>query len=761
VSTAERLIQDKPEILRRWEAAVRAALPAARREERPVLLDSIPDFLDELAQALTEQGATGSDVCRTPREHARQRAQETDYSLEQVVREYSLLRQALLDVLDASGPVGRGDLKIILDTIDLGVNEAATHFAELQARALRETEERFRLLVASVKDYAIFMLDPEGHIVSWNLGAERIEGYSAEEVLGKHFSIFYTEEDRRRGKPERILHTAALEERYEEEGWRVRKDGSSFQAHELISAIRDPAGALRGFAKVARDVTESRASEERFRSVVDTVLDGIITIDEHAAIQTFNPAAERIFGYSIEEVLGKNVKLLMPEPYRSEHDGYVQNYRQSGVPKIIGTGREVTGLRKDGSTFPLDLAVSEFHAGPRRFFTGVVRDISERKRLEAELRERAEALAEANRRKDELLAMLGHELRNPLSPIRSAVEIMRLRGSDDPEVQRCRDVIDRQVAHLTRLVDDLLDVARVTRGKLRLRREPVELERLVEQAVETVRLFIEEHRHRLSVKVEGGPIWLDADPTRISQVVANLLHNAAKFTEPEGRIELDVRTEGAEAVIRVRDTGAGIPPELLPHVFDLFTQGSRTMDRTQGGLGIGLTLVHRLVELHGGSVRVHSDGVGTGSEFVIRLPTVAAAEVPDTGQSEPAAKQAPRPMQILVVDDNIDAASTLAQVLQLWGHSARAAYGGREALEVALAQRPGVILLDIGLPDIDGYEVARRLRGQPDLNGVCLIALTGYGQERDKQLAQEAGFNGHLTKPVDLAALQRLIAACP
>jgi PAS domain S-box-containing protein len=421
------------------------------------------------------------------------------------------------------------------------------------------------------------------------------------------------------------------------------------------------------------------------------------------------------------------------------------------------------------------------------------------KRLEEELRRRAQQLGEADRLKDEFLALLAHELRNPLAPILNAVELLKERVSriahcaSDGDVLSSdtqyafRDtlsVIDRQVRHAARLVDDLLDVSRITQGRVELRKERVDLTALVRSAVETCRPLIEAREHQLSVSLPPEPFWLEADPARLEQILTNLLNNAAKYTEPGGRIWLTAEVEGVgpepsgtaphtlhttpSVVVRVRDTGVGLTPELLPHVFDLFTQADSSLDRSQGGLGIGLALVRRLTELHGGTVHADSPGPGQGSEFVVRLPLQGgsrwlmddgpagmAPAPPSTIDHQPSAKR------VLVVDDNVDTAITLAELLDLWGHEVRVAHDGRQALEEVMHFEPDVVLLDIGLPQMDGYEVARRLGEQAGRQGLLLVAVTGYGQEEDRRKAQAAGFDDHMVKPVDPDALHRLLAAVP
>jgi len=370
-------------------------------------------------------------------------------------------------------------------------------------------------------------------------------------------------------------------------------------------------------------------------------------------------------------------------------------------------------------------------------------------------------LRQADRRKDEFLAVLAHELRNPLAPVRNAVEVMRLRDVDDPGLGRARDIIDRQVQQMTRLVDDLLDVSRITRGKVELQKESVDLAAVVARAVEISRPLIDARRHELAVTLPPEPVRLEADAARLAQVVANLLNNAAKYTEERGHIWLTVEREGPEAVVRVRDTGVGIPAEMLAQVFDLFTQVTHSLDRSQGGLGIGLTLVRSLVEMHGGGVRAHSGGPGQGSEFVVRLPLLAGRRAAGSGPGAGGRPIESSARRILVVDDNGDAADSLAMLLRLMGNDVRTAPDGPAALEAARAYRPDVVLLDLGLPGMSGYEVCRRLREGHFANGPLVVALTGYGQDEDRRRTREAGFDRHLVKPVNPDELRGVLAEGP
>jgi signal transduction histidine kinase/ActR/RegA family two-component response regulator len=378
-----------------------------------------------------------------------------------------------------------------------------------------------------------------------------------------------------------------------------------------------------------------------------------------------------------------------------------------------------------------------------------------------QLEEQASALKEADRRKNEFLAILAHELRNPLAPIRNAVEVLGLQNPPDPAVQWPREIIERQVHHLNRMVDDLLDVSRITQSKFNLHKEPVQVTSVIARAIETSQPLIEARKHRVSIEAPTDPLWVEGDKVRLAQVVANLLNNAAKYMAEGGQIWLSAEREAGEAVLRVRDTGIGIPADLLPRVFDAFTQEERSPDRAQGGLGIGLALVRSLVELHGGRVEARSAGRGQGSEFVVRLPALAegppmaASPVKSNGDSK-----VPR-RRILIVDDNIDSAETLGLLLRLGGHQVKTAYSGPSALAAAQLERPEIVMLDIGMPGMDGLEVARRLREEIGLKDVLLVAMTGYGQDEDRRRTEGAGFNTHLVKPVDPERLNAIFARWP
>jgi PAS domain S-box-containing protein len=949
---------------------------------------------------------------------------------------------------------------------------------------LRRTEERFKLLVEGAKDYAIFLLDPQGHIASWNIGAERIKQYKAEEIIGKHFSTFYPQESIDRNWPAYELREAEKVGRFEDEGWRVRKDGSQFWANVIITALRDESGKLLGFSKITRDMTERKQAEEnarqllrvevareaaeasareaelarneerrlreRFYVTLASIGDGVIVTDENSQVTFLNSIAEQLTGWTLREVEGKSLDEIFSivneqtrQPTENPvtkalregrivglanhtiliaRDGTERAIDDSAAPireedgSIIGVilvFRDVSRERKaknaledseerlrlameagrlgswawdipkssvewsptlekihglapggfagtfeayqrdihpddrervlsvirqtvekghdhyleyrivwpDGSVHWLESRGKLFHDEnnqPLRLI-GVCSDVSERKQLEhslhflaeaskslsllvdykstlqkvarlavpefadwctvdlleangslqrlaaahvdpakvelaAELARRyppasdaprgpfnvvrtgkaefltdipvtllqevaqddehlriiqalglksyvcvplrtnttllgvmtfvaaesgrryfaadvvlAEELAyraaiaienarlyqqirEADRRKDEFLAMLAHELRNPLAPLRSGLEIMAMDAGNDQETI---GVMQDQVEHIIRLVDDLLDVSRIMRGRVELRREPFEIAALVRRSVLTVQPLVDSHQQQLIVSVPDEPIWVEVDPVRLIQVIENLLNNASKYTDTGGRIELNVKRSDGDVIIEVSDTGIGLEPELLPFVFELFTQSSRSLDRSQGGLGIGLTLVKTLIEMHGGTVTARSAGPGQGSTFTLGLPVIKPPTATLTETDEPIQT---RRFHILVVDDNVGAAQMLAMLLtKLNDHHVETVHEGPSALSKIQESHPQIVFLDIGLPGMDGYQVGRAVRSMPEFDDMLLVALTGYGQEEDRKRSREAGFDAHLVKPPSRAQINELL----
>jgi PAS domain S-box-containing protein len=622
------------------------------------------------------------------------------------------------------------------------------------AASLPQSQERFRLLVEAVEDYAIFLLDPNGIVCSWNNGAERIKGYRAEEIIGQPFTVFYPEEAIAARWPQYELEQARRIGRFEDEGWRLRKDGSRFWANVVITALYDDDGHLYGFAKITRDLSERRRheealrqSEERFRLLVESVRDhAIFMLDTEGRIESWNAGAEAIKGYSAQDVLGRHVSMFFtPEDIAA---GQPERELKEALEKGRWQG-EGWRVRKDGNLFWAAVTVSPVRdaEGRLRGYAKVTRDMSERRRLAD--------LEHAARRMSEFLAMLAHELRNPLAPIRNAVSIMQLEPTLPSRVRSGRDIIDRQLTHLTRLVDELLDVGRIATGKIHIKRQRIGFRDVVMRSVEAARPLIESRGHTLVLDVPPSPIEMIGDDTRLNQVLQNLLINAAKYTDPGGRVEMRVRVEGDMVITTVTDNGRGIDPDALERVFQLFVQEDAQQSPTDAGLGIGLTLARTLVDLHGGSIRAASAGRNQGSTITVRLPLgkPAAGEPIHHDGARPSV---PERLRVLVVDDNRDSADTMAGLLQALGHDGLAVYDGSAALEAVREFEPRIILLDLNMPGLDGYAVAQQLRRSGSTR-LFIGAMTGYGQEADRQRTLEAGFDAHLTKPVGVEQLLELI----
>ena len=498
--------------------------------------------------------------------------------------------------------------------------------------------------------------------------------------------------------------------------------------------------------------TETLLQREReMRSLADNTPDILTRFDRELRYVFVNSAIERATGRPRDKFLGRAMRDVgMPDDLCDLWERALRFVFETKKPWSIEFGYAGPGGVRQYAT----RLVPEFGpSGEAEFVLGVTQDVTDRKRAE-------EALKNADRRKDEFLATLAHELRNPLAPLRTGLQVLNI-SQDAAVAADTRKMMDRQLSHMVRLIDDLLDVSRITSDKLTLRKEWVLLQAIAETAVEASRPFIEASGHALKLALPDEPVWLAADPTRLAQVVSNLLTNAAKYTPEGGCIELAAVREGGEVIVRVTDTGLGIPPEMLAEVFEMFTQVNRTLDRSQGGLGIGLALVKRLVELHGGTITAESPGLGEGSTFTVRLPLVEAYAGGTEPRTTPEATPAQSPVsgrRVLVVDDNVDGAESLARVLQICGHETRTAHSGPEALDAARPFKPEVVFLDIGLPGMNGYEVAKRLRGEPSLSGAVLVALTGWGSEDNKRQSREAGFDFHLTKPVEVTAIESILA---
>jgi PAS domain S-box-containing protein len=495
------------------------------------------------------------------------------------------------------------------------------------------------------------------------------------------------------------------------------------------------------------------------------VADAVVATDAEGRVTFMNPAASRLAGVNPEEAEGRPFGEILPLLDEATHQPAGLDGEGATCHALLpgpGVERRIEAVAKplaNGSASKAGTLVVLHDVTEHERTEQALRESEERRRgLEEELRRRTAELASEDRRKDQFLAMLAHELRNPLAPIRNAVELMRQVETFDPSFQPSREMVERQVKHLARLVDDLLDVSRITRGSIRLRKEKVDLGTVVQSAVEAVRPLVASRSHELEVELPSEPLHLDADPARLEQIVSNLLDNAARYTMPGGRIWVKAGREGDEAVVRVRDSGIGVPPDVLERVFEPFVQtAGDSLARTEGGLGVGLTLVRSLVEMHGGQVEAHSPGLGQGSEFVVRLPARLPADAENPLQELISLPQA-RSLRVLVVEDNLDAAESLATLLRLWNHDVQVVNDGLSALDAARSQRPEVVLLDIGLPGLDGFQVARKLREEVGLEDTLLVAMTGYGQPEDRRRSREAGIHHHFVKPVEPLVLRNLLA---
>ncbi len=518
------------------------------------------------------------------------------------------------------------------------------------------------------------------------------------------------------------------------------------EAEETIRAIRSgEVDALVVEGAEGDRVYTLQGADHPYRALIEAMQQGALSLTADGTVLYCNRCFAEMVKAPHEKIIGASVAAFLPASQQSFFETLLL---EANTQKSQG---ELQFRATDGTLLPVFVALAPLPLGNALALCMVVTNLTEQKINQD--------LQDANRRKDEFLAMLAHELRNPLAPIRNALHVIQMRGLERRQaVRQSWEVVERQVENIVRLVDDLLDVSRISRGKINLQMQSVDVATIVARAVESSRPVIDARRHELKVSLPDEPMPVHADVTRMAQVVLNLLNNAAKYTAEGGRIWLSAEKKQGQAVIRVRDTGMGIPADTLPKIFDMFTQAERTLDRAEGGLGIGLTLVKRLTEMHNGRVEALSDGPGQGSEFVVRLP-IQLEQLPVAKVEEiPGLRRLSGRHRILVVDDNKDSADSLAMLLRLIGNDVRTAHDGQQALMIAAAYQPDMVLLDIGLPGMNGYEVARRLRAETGLKKNTLVALTGYGGEEDRRLAQAAGFDHHMVKPMDFDALNELLA---
>ena len=507
------------------------------------------------------------------------------------------------------------------------------------------------------------------------------------------------------------------------------------------------------FLDTERDqVLTLETPEKPYRLLVEQMANAAATLTDEGAIIYANRRFADLLSRPLSELIGKPLETVV----RPESRTVLETLLRDG--RAAEAHAEITLQRDDGTCVTVYLGVRTLREGALGSCL-VVTDVTTQRHYD-ELRRATEALKIADRRKDEFVATLAHELRNPLAPIRNAVQVLRAKALHHPELQWSRDVIDRQVRVMARLLEDLLDVSRISLQKLELRKERIEWAAVLEGALETSRPVIEASRHKLTLTPPTQPILIEADPLRLAQVFSNLLNNAAKYTEDGGDIWLTAETQGSELIVSVRDSGIGIAGEMLPHLFEMFSQAKPALVRSQGGLGIGLALVKGLVELHGGSIEARSAGSGQGSEFVVRLPIACgAADVEPARQAYRATNPAEARWRILIVDDNRDGTDTLTALLEMMGHEVRSAYDGAQALDIAEMLHPDVVLLDLGMPGVDGYETCRRIRERPWSKGTLFVALTGWGSELDRARTKAQGFDHHLVKPVDPDVLMSLLGA--
>ncbi len=662
-------------------------------------------------------------------------------------------------------------------------NDRSTRSAE----HLRESEERFRLLVESVRDYAIFMLDPGGHVLTWNAGAQRFKGYTADEIRGSHFSRFYPAEALARGLPDYELKIAARDGSFEDEGWRVRKDGTQFWANVVITAMRDPDGTLVGYAKVTRDLTQRRnheealqRSEERFRLLVEGVSEyAIFMLDVNGRVASWNVGAQRIKGYAADEIIGQHIAVFYPQEARDS--GWPEHELQQAAEKgsFVDTGWRV---RKDGSRLWANVTITALRGDDGRLkgFAKLTRDLTESKRVEAiELaNEEREQLLDAERSarmaaqratrvKDEFLATLSHELRTPLSAILGWTQILLKGQASGPvDTQRAIEVIDRNARAQVQLIDDLLDLSRILAGKIRLDLHQVSLPDVVAAAIDSARPLAEAKEVRLRSLLDPTRTRVSADAARLQQVVWNLLTNAIKFTPRGGQVEVLLRRVNSHVELSVSDTGVGIPATFLPLVFDRFSQRDSSSTRAHGGLGLGLAICKQLVELHAGSISVSSLGEGHGATFTVQLPiSLIQAEEEREHPSVELEPADTTPLtrldgtHVFVIDDEPDARELLTRILENQGAVVTGFASADAALSALKTSRPSVIVSDVGMPAMDGYQMIRALRATESRERrIPALALTAFARSEDRKRALLAGFQAHLAKPFDVGELLLLVA---
>jgi PAS domain S-box-containing protein len=772
---AEATLREQSEWLRVTLSSIGDAVISTDAEGRVTFMNGVAESLtgwtqaEALSQSLTDVFRIVNEQTRQPVENPALRALREGIIV-------GLGNHTILIARDGTErPIG-DSASPMLDEMGNKVGAVLVFRDVTEQRRAEEVRARLAAIIDSSED-AVVSKTLDGIITSWNAGAQRLFGYTPDEAVGQSITLIIPPE--RQDEERTILDRLRRGERVEHfETVRVAKDGRRLDISLTVSPIRNPEGDIIGASKIARDITERttavlalRESEERYRRAAaeaaraaeanakfraffeqGTNFAGVLALD--GTVVEANRLCLDACGFTRDEVIDKpfwecgwwNRSAALMDMVRSA-------CRQAASGQLFRTESDYFVASGEERVVDLILAPVTDEAGHVLFVAATGTDVTERRRME-------DALREQDRRKDEFLALLAHELRNPLAPIRNGLQVLRLAGVDaNPAIAEARAMMDRQLGHMVRLIDDLLDMSRINRNKMELRRSHVLLADVVSSAIETARPVIEDEGHELSVSLPQRPVLLDADLTRLAQVFSNLLTNSAKYTPRSGRIWLSAEQRGGEVVVSVRDTGIGIPAKSLRNIFDMFSQVDRSIERNTGGLGIGLALVKGLVEMHGGSITAESEGEGKGSTFTVTLPVITdrpdapVAEVPDNAETGVAPRR-----RILIVDDNRDGANSLGMMLRLMGNDVQIANDGVMAMEQAGLFRPEVILMDVGMPRLNGLEATRQIREQPWGKDITIIALTGWGQEGDKERSREAGCDEHLVKPVNLPDLEIMLA---
>ena len=651
--------------------------------------------------------------------------------------------QVLLRLDPKNGETSRG--------AEIRQHERRSEWREVEASLYRQSQI-LEVTLASIAD-AVMVSDAQGQVTFLNSVAAALTGWSLESARGRPLKTVLPLLNERTRKAvddpvSKVLQSGAVVG-LANHTLLIARDGREIPIDDSAAPIRLPNGELFGVVLIFRDITQQRQAEHArawLAAIIDSSDDAIVSKRLDGTITSWNPAAVQLFGYTPAEIIGKPITTIVPPELYEEEAQVLARLRAGERIDHFETVR----IAKSGRRIEVSLTVSPVRDEDGEIVgaSKIARDITRRNEAERLLRE-------ADRRKDEFLATLAHELRNPLAPISAAAEVLQQAEHANPDLRMACEIVQRQVRYMTHLVDDLLDVARISSGRIRLRKELLELEPLLTATIHAFQSTFATKQQDLTLSLHGDTLYVYGDRTRLMQVFSNILHNANRYTPAGGRIRLDVRRDGPHAVVSIRDTGIGIPPEMRERIFELFAQADHSHEHSAGGLGIGLAVAKRLAQMHDATIEAHSEGEGLGSEFVVRLPAVEGPQATTPSESSPPAPQVTR--KVLVADDNQDAALSLSMLLQMMGHETRVAHDGRAAVEVAEVFRPDVALLDIGMPRLDGYQAVSMIAARPWAHATLLVALTGWGQEADRERSKAAGFHRHLTKPVDLDVLRDLL----